>query len=114
MGTLVVSVTVSARVIVYVVAALLGDWASEATLLALEIDMILCSLTKVHTFGTGLNETLLLVDLNEPTDSSSSTTIKLEPVVPREMLSQSISQSMSVSMIACVPTSTCFKGVLPT
>ena len=76
--------------------------------------MLLCSLTKVQTFGTGLNETLLLVDLNEPMDSSSSTAIKLEPVVPREMLSQSISQSTSVSMIACVSTSTCLKGVFPT
>ena len=52
---------------------------------------LLCSLMKLQTSGIGLNETLLLVDLNEPIDSSSSTAIKLEPVVPREILSQPIS-----------------------
>ena len=95
-------------------AALLGDLMSETNLLALESKILLCSLTKVQTSGTGLNETLLLVDLNAPMDLSSSTAMKLEPVVPREMLLQSISQSISVSMIICVSTLTCFRGVLLT
>ena len=87
---------------------------SDANTVTVEIESLLCSLSKVHTAGMGLNDTLLAVDLNEPIDTSSSTAIKLDPVVPRETLSQSINQLISVSMISCVSMSICFREVLPT
>ena len=79
---------------------LLGEVASDDNDVAVEIESLLCSLLKAQTAGMGLNDTLLAVDLNEPIDTSSSTAIKLDPVVPRETLSQSINQLMSASMIA--------------
>ena len=92
----------------------LGEVAFDTDAVSLETELLFCSLAKVQTPGMDLNETLLVVDLNDPIDKSSSAAIKLDPVVPREILSQSINQLISVSMIACVSMSTCLKGVLPT
>ena len=78
-------------VVARVIVSLLGSARTEVELLASEIETLLCSLTKAQASGAGLKETLLLVDLNEPIDASSFTAIKLEPVVPQERLSQSIS-----------------------
>ena len=73
-----------------------------------------CVESKVQTLLVGLNVTLLLVvERKEPIDSSSSTAIKLEALNPKEISSQSISKSASVSKIACVSLSAFRKGVLP-
>ena len=68
--------------------------------ISLETKLMLCSLTKLQTSGVESNETLLVPDSNDPIDTSSPTAIKLDPVVPKDMLSQSTSQLISVSMIA--------------
>ena len=66
---------------------------------SLETELLLCSLKKMQTSGVELNDTLLVLDLKDPIDMSSPIAIKLDPVVPKEILSQSISQLISVSIL---------------
>ena len=66
--------------------------AFDSDAVSLETTLLLCSLTKLQTSGVELNDTLLVLDLKDPIDTSSSIAIKLDPVFPKEILSQSISQ----------------------
>ena len=56
---------------------------SDSNDVAVDVESLLCYFSKVQIVGMGLNDTLLAVDLKEPIDASSSTAIKLDPVVPR-------------------------------